>query len=217
MLQEAEVPVLRVMHVREAAVDQRAHEVEGERGALVTAQQQLRVRLAVDGRERGPVDEVAAIARQRDAVARLRVRRPRLRELARDASDAYHRLLESVQQHDAHLQQDLELARDGVGVAVGEALGAVAPLQQEALAPLRRSQFRLQLVDFPGHDDRRQAREFAEHAREPLPVLVNRLLEGWQALPAVRRPAAGIERDIHGSSHRTRIRCTAKIVPPRGG
>ncbi len=41
---EAEVPVLRVVQVGEAAVDQRAHEVERQRRALVAAQQQLRDR-----------------------------------------------------------------------------------------------------------------------------------------------------------------------------
>ena len=40
MVHEAEVPVLRVVQVGEAAVDQRAHEIQRERGALVAAQQQ---------------------------------------------------------------------------------------------------------------------------------------------------------------------------------
>ena len=44
---EAEVPVLGVVQVGEAAVDQRADEVERERRALVAAQQQRRVGLAV--------------------------------------------------------------------------------------------------------------------------------------------------------------------------
>src|SRR5688572_290328 len=217
MLQEAEVPVLRVVHVREAAVDQRAHEIERERGALVAAQEQFRVRLAIGGRERGAVDEVAAVARQGDAVPRFRVGRSRLGELARDAADADHRFLEPVQQHDAHLQEDLELARDGVGVTVGEALRAVASLQQETLAPLRRGELRLELVDFPGHHDRRQARELPEDTREPARVPVNRLLECRQALPAVGRPDPGFDRRIHGSGHRTRIQCTAKMMRPRGG
>ena len=40
MLHEAEIPVLRVMQVGEAAVTQRADEIQRERGALVAAQQQ---------------------------------------------------------------------------------------------------------------------------------------------------------------------------------
>ena len=47
LVQEAQVPVLGVMQVGEPAVDQRPHEVQRERGALVAAQQQLRIRLAL--------------------------------------------------------------------------------------------------------------------------------------------------------------------------
>ena len=46
MLHEPEVPVLRVMQVGEAAVTQRAHKIQRERGAFVAAQQQGRIRLA---------------------------------------------------------------------------------------------------------------------------------------------------------------------------
>ncbi len=60
--QEAQVPVLRVMQIGEAAVDQGAHEIQGERGALIAAQQQLRIRLALRRGEAGPIDVVAAIA-----------------------------------------------------------------------------------------------------------------------------------------------------------
>ena len=54
------------MQVGETAVDQRAHEVQRQRRALVTAQHQLGIGLAVGGRERRPVDDVAAVARQRE-------------------------------------------------------------------------------------------------------------------------------------------------------
>ena len=43
-------------------------------------------------------------------------------------------LLESVQQHETHLQQDLELLRDLVGLALVEGLGAVAALSRNAPA-----------------------------------------------------------------------------------
>ena len=51
MAHEAQVPVFRVVQVCEPAVDQRTHEVERERGALVAAQQQFRIRLAIGWRE----------------------------------------------------------------------------------------------------------------------------------------------------------------------
>ena len=52
----AEVPVFRVVQVGEAAVDQRAHEVERERRARVAVEQRLRVRRARSSGEFGPVD-----------------------------------------------------------------------------------------------------------------------------------------------------------------
>ena len=52
VLDEVEVPVLGVVQVGEAAVDQGADEVERQRGALVAAQQQLRIGRAVGGGER---------------------------------------------------------------------------------------------------------------------------------------------------------------------
>ena len=61
---EAEVPVFRVMQIGEAAVDQRTHEVERQRRALVAAQQQLRIGAPRLRRKFGPIDQVAAIGRQ---------------------------------------------------------------------------------------------------------------------------------------------------------
>ena len=133
VLEEAEVPVLGVVEIGEAAVDQRADEVERERGALVAAQHAPGIGTAILGGERQPVDEVAAVGRQRDVAARLEVLGARLGVLAGEAADADHPLLRAVHQHQAHLQQDLELAGDDLGRAVVEALGAVAALEQEAL------------------------------------------------------------------------------------
>jgi hypothetical protein len=52
------------MQIGEAAVDQRADEIDGERRAFVAAQQQLRIRLARGGGEVGAVDDVATVGRQ---------------------------------------------------------------------------------------------------------------------------------------------------------
>src|SRR6202012_5738371 len=65
MAQEPEVPVLRVMQVRETAVDERTHEVERERGAFIASQQQFRIRLAVRRGERRAGYVVPPAARQR--------------------------------------------------------------------------------------------------------------------------------------------------------
>ena len=58
-------------------------------------------------------------------------------------------LLQAVDEHQAHLQQDLQLLRDLVGLAVLEALGAVAALEDEALAALGRGDVLLAAPRFP--------------------------------------------------------------------
>ena len=79
------------------------------------------------------VDDVAAIARQLDVALLLDVGRARLGELAGDAADLDHRQLGAKGQHDGHLQEGAEEVADIVGAVLGEALGAIAALQQEAL------------------------------------------------------------------------------------
>ena len=91
-----------------------------------------------------------------------------------------------MQQHKAHLQQDLQLLGDVIGLAVGERLRAVPALQQEGLAALRRRQPLAQRIDLPGHDDRGQARELGDDALERLRVVVDGLLLRGLALPAGR-------------------------------
>ena len=48
VLDEVEIPVLGVMQIGEAAVDQRADEVQRQRRAFVAAEQELRIGRAVD-------------------------------------------------------------------------------------------------------------------------------------------------------------------------
>jgi hypothetical protein len=54
-----------------------------------------------------------------------------------------------VDQHEAHLHQDLELAGDRLGAAVVEALGAVAALEQERLAAGGAAEVGLERLDLP--------------------------------------------------------------------
>src|SRR5512135_1317559 len=98
MLDEAEVPVLGMVQVGETAVDERAHEVEGQRGTFVGTQHQLGVGLAFGRGKARAIDDVAAIAWQRHAVARLRISGTWLRILACESPYAHDRLLETVQQ-----------------------------------------------------------------------------------------------------------------------
>ena len=85
-------------------------------------------------RERDIVDDIAAIARQLDAVDLFGRRRARLGELSGDAADLHHRQRAGIGQHHRHLQQHAEEIADVVGAMFGEAFGAIAALQQEGLA-----------------------------------------------------------------------------------
>ena len=108
MAEKIEVPVLRVMEVGEAPVHQGTHEIERQGGPLVAPQEERGIGIALGGRESRTVHDVAPVAWQRHAVARLGVRAARLRVLSRHAADTRHRHLEAMQQDKAHLQQDLQ-------------------------------------------------------------------------------------------------------------
>ena len=156
MLDEAEVPILGMVQIGETAIDQRPNKIQCQRRPLVAPQQQLGIRRARLGGEFRAIDEIAAVARKREPVAGLHVRRAGLGVLPGHAPDADDRFLQPVQQHETHLQENLQLFRDGVGFAVGERLGAIAALQQERLPALGGGQTLAQRLHFPGDHDRRQ-------------------------------------------------------------
>ena len=79
------------------------------------------------------VDRVAAVRRQRDAVAGLGVGGARLGVLAGDPADLDDGHRGGVGQHDRHLEQHAQLVADVVGGHAVEGLGAVAALEQERL------------------------------------------------------------------------------------
>ena len=125
------------MHAAEigvAAGRERAQQVERRRRLPVGHQLPLRIGHARLGGEGDVVDDVAAIARQLDAVDLLGRRRARLGELPGDAADLHHRQRAGIGQHHRHLQEHAEEVADVVGAVLGKALGAVAALQQERLA-----------------------------------------------------------------------------------
>ena len=101
------------------------------------------------------VDDVAAIAGQRDAALRLGVGGARLGELAGHAADLHHRQGGAEGQHHRHLQQHAEGVADDVGGEIGEAFGAVAALQHEGLALGGERQLRLQAARLAGEHQRR--------------------------------------------------------------
>jgi hypothetical protein len=93
-----------------------------------------------------------------------------------------------VREHQTHLQQDLETLGDLVGLAVLEALRAIASLQQEALAALRRCKLFAQALDFPGDHDRRQTGQLGHRVCECHRIAIHRLLLGGSRLPTRRIP-----------------------------
>ena len=125
------VPLVHARDVGEAALRERAQQVERARRLVVGAQHALRVVDARLGRGRVVVDQVAVERRQVDVADALGGRRARLRELAGDAPHLDHRQRRRVGQDDRHLQQDPQLLADRDRGGVVERLGAVTGLEQE--------------------------------------------------------------------------------------
>ena len=140
------------------------------------------------------VDDVAAIGRQGDAVLRLGVGRARLGELPGQAADLDHRAGGAEGQHHRHLQQHLEGVADVVRVELGEALGAVAALQQERLAGGDIGQPVLQAPRLAGEDQRREAAQRLLDAGERGLVGIARHLPDRQAAPALGGPSSRASR-----------------------
>ena len=82
-----------------------------------------------------------------------------LGELAGDAADLHHRQRRREGQHHRHLQEDAEEVADVVGVVLGEALGAVAALQQERLAGGDLGERLLELARLARENQRRKGGE----------------------------------------------------------
>ena len=134
ILQETQHPLMHRAEIGEAAGGERAQKIQRRRRLAVRHQLPLRIGNARFCGEGNVIDDVAAIARQLDAVDLLGRRRARLGELAGDAADLHHRQRAGVSQNHRHLQKHAEEIADVVGAVLGEALGAIAALQKESLA-----------------------------------------------------------------------------------
>src|SRR5262245_22219663 len=176
------------MQIRKSAVGESAEVIQRQRSPLVSAQQQLRIRGSILFSKTRSIDEIAAITRQRDAVAHLLGSRPRFGVLSGNPADAYDGLLRRVDQDEAHLQQNLELRRNRRRIALVEAFRAVAALKHEHLAARRTSEPGLQRIDLPRRDQRRQARDRVNDLLKVRTIGVYRLLLGRFVLPGIRKP-----------------------------
>ena len=119
----------------------------------------MRIGDAGFGCEVRPVDDVTAIARQLLVALLLGRRGARFCELPGDAADFNDGLAAGVGQHDRHLQEDAEEVADVVGSMLGEALGAVAALEQEAVSRCNGRKLSFQFARFTGKHQRRKARK----------------------------------------------------------
>ena len=173
---EVGVPGVHLPQVGVAAGDEGAHEVERGGRGVVDVDESLRVVSARLGCELVAVDGIAAIGRQRHAVAGLGVGRARLGVLPGDPAELDHRHGRGVRQHDRHLQQHPQLVAHVVGRDPGEGLGAVAALEEERLAARDRRELLGQLVALPREDQRRHRAQPADGGVDRGTVGVRRLL-----------------------------------------
>ena len=138
---EVLVPGVHLGEVGEAALRERADEIERRGRQVVALDHPGRVGHPRLGGRRVVVDHVAAEDRDLAGRRRLVSRRARLHELAGDPPDLQHRQRRAVGEHGGHLEQDLQPLADrdgrvrGAGLGepgeVVERLGAVARLEQE--------------------------------------------------------------------------------------
>ena len=93
-----------------------------------------------------------------------------------------------IGQHHRHLQEDAEEIADVVGAVLGEALGAIAALQQESLAGGDPRQRVLQIARLAGKHQRRKGRELLLDVGQRLLVRIIRHLHDRLAAPAIGAP-----------------------------
>jgi hypothetical protein len=191
VLHESQRPRMGVLEVRVAAVGEGADQVQGRGRLAVGLDLAARVRNAGFRRELDVVDDVAAVARQLHPVEGFRIGRAGLGELARDPADLHHGRAAREGENHRHLEEQAEEIADVVGGMLGEALGAIAALEQESLAFGHLGERALQLARLACKNERRKAGELLLDAFERLRVRKSRHLLNGLAPPAIGRPPLG--------------------------
>ena len=209
---EVRDPALNAVNVGIAAGREGAQQVQRRRRLGIGLQHALRVGDAGRGGEVEAVHDVAAIARQVHAVHRLGGGTARLGELPGHAPDLDHGKLRSPRQDHGHLQHDLERVADVVGAELGEAFGAVAPLQQERLARRDLCKPGLQPPSLAREDQRRKLPQLAlDQAQRHRVGIVGHLH------PRQRPPARPVPRGTHGGGRKGRVAAFGGGCGCRGG
>ena len=185
---EIQRPLMDLAEIGEATAGEGAQQIERGGGLAVGAQHALRIGLTRAGLEIDVVDDIAAIAGQFFCALHFGRRGTRLGELPCHAAHLHHRKLAGIGQHHRHLQDDAKAVADIVRMKFGEALGAVAALQKEALPRLHLGQFGLQRVDFAGEHQRRIAAERLLHRLQRGSIAIIGHLNAFMRAPALRGP-----------------------------
>ncbi len=188
---EIQVPGMDPVQIGIAALGKRAQQVEGRGRLTVGLDHPLRVGLARGLIKIKAVDDVAAVGGQRGAVARLGLGRARLGKLPGEPAELDHRAAGAKGQHHRHLQQHLEHVADVVGVELGEALGAIAALEQKGFAAGHRGE---PLFEPPCLAGKYERRKIVQGLLDPLQRALIRIswhLPDRQAAPAVGGPFLG--------------------------
>src|SRR5262249_7410381 len=153
---------------------------EIERGSRLAVSLKLAARIwnARLRRELRSVDDVPAIARQLFARLGLGRRGARLGELAGNAPQLHHLRIATEGEDQCHLQEQLKIVADVVGLMLLEALGAVAALQQKSATRRRHGgEFGLEVAHLLDEDERREVAQMALHLLECTLIGVLRDLE----------------------------------------
>ena len=187
---EIQRPLVDLAQVGIAAGREGAQQVERRRGLRIGLEQALRIGDARFSGEIDPVDVVAQIAWQFDAILHFDRRRARLGKLSGHAAHLHHRLLAGKGQHHRHLQQHAEGVADVVGVKFGKAFGAVPALEQETLARRHFGQVRLQRARLAREDQRGKVRKRPGYLVQRLGVGIGRQMPRFLGLPAIGGPRA---------------------------
>ena len=108
--------------------------------------------------------------------------------LAGDAADADDAASGAADQDEAHLDEHFEFAEDGGAVAVIEAFGAVAPLEDEGISGIDLEELGAESVNFPCGDEWRELAECSEGSFELVLVGVVGLLQGGFGGPGAGGP-----------------------------
>ena len=177
-----------MVQVGEPPFAEGSNEVEGQRRSFVPANHAEGIGAASVAREFVLVDDVTAVAWERDTCVMLYVARPRFGVLARDSSDAHDSLSRREHDDQTHLQQQLELAGDLLGLAIVERLRAIPPLEQPCVSLLRCGDSRLEMIDLPTGYQRGETEELLQSLSERGGILVDGLLARRETLPGIWGP-----------------------------